>query len=196
MRKKMIYAMIAAGVMTAGLTGCGEKKAETETVQTEATQTETAQENAVIQNESAATENTGDAAKGESTSGSADVTLMDGNLQVAVDSMGDQVAFIDYDSNGTAMQVMLYKGEDGTVRGALNTCQVCAGSPYAYFEQEGNEVVCQNCGNHFAVEAIGDVHGGCNPVPLELSEDGDQVLIETASLDEQADAFANWKKGI
>ena len=25
---------------------------------------------------------------------------------------------------------------------------------------------------------------------------GDQVLIETASLDEQADAFANWKKGI
>ena len=36
MRKKMIYAMIAAGVMTAGLTGCGEKKAETETVQTDA----------------------------------------------------------------------------------------------------------------------------------------------------------------
>ena len=196
MRKKMIYAMIAAGVMTAGLTGCGEKKAETETVQTEATQTETAQENAVIQNESAATENTGDAAKGGSASGSADVTLMDGNLQVAVDSLGDQVAFIDYDSNGTAMQVMLYKGEDGTIHGALNTCQVCAGSPYAYFEQEGSDVVCQNCGNHFAAEAIGDVHGGCNPVPLEISEDGDQVLIETASLDEQADAFANWKKGI
>ena len=196
MRKKMIYAMIAAGVITASLTGCGEKKAETETVQTEATQTETAQENAVTQNESAATENTGGAVKEESTSGSADVTLMDGNLQVAVDSLGDQVAFIDYDSNGTAMQVMLYKDADGTVHGALNTCQVCAGSPYAYFEQEGNEVVCQNCGNHFAAEAIGDVHGGCNPVPLELSEDGDQVLIETASLDEQADAFANWKKGI
>ena len=122
--------------------------------------------------------------------------MADGNLQVAQTSLGDQVAFIDYDSNGTAMQVMLYKDADGTVHGALNTCQVCAGSPYAYFEQEGNEVVCQNCGNHFAVEAIGDVHGGCNPVPLELSEDGDQVLIETASLDEQADAFANWKKGI
>ena len=145
MRKKMIYAMIAAGVMTAGLTGCGEKKAETETVQTEATQTETAQENAIIQNESAATENTGDAAKGESTSGSEDVTLMDGNLQVAVDSMGDQVAFIDYDSNGTA---------------------------------------------------IGDAHGGCNPVPLELSDDGKNVVIDTAVLDEQAGAFTNWKKGI
>jgi len=196
MRKKMIYAMIAAGVMTAGLTGCGEKKAETETVQTEATQTETAQENAVIQNESAATENTGDAAKGESTSGSADVTLMDGNLQVAVDSLGDQVAFIDYDSNGTAMQVMLYKGEDGMVRGALNTCQVCAGSPYAYFEQEGSDVVCQNCGNHFSVDAIGDAHGGCNPVPLELSDDGKNVVIDTAVLDEQAGAFTNWKKGI
>ena len=188
MRKKMIYAMIAAGVITASLTGCGEKKAETETVQTEATQTETAQENAVTQNESAAKE--------ESTSGSADVTLMDGNLQVAVDSMGDQVAFIAYDSNGTAMQVMLYKGEDGTVRGALNTCQVCAGSPYAYFEQEGSDVVCQNCGNHFSVDAIGDAHGGCNPVPLELSDDGKNVVIDTAVLDEQAGAFTNWKKGI
>ena len=196
MRKKMIYAMIAAGVMTAGLTGCGQKKAETETVQTKATQTETAQENAVTQNESAATENTGDAAKGGSASGSADVTLMDGNLQVAVDSLGDQVAFIDYDSNGTAMQVMLYKGEDGTIHGALNTCQVCAGSPYAYFEQEGSDVVCQNCGNHFSVDAIGDAHGGCNPVPLEFSEDGKNVVIDTTVLDEQAGAFTNWKKGI
>ena len=196
MRKKMIYAMIAAGVMTAGLTGCGQKKAETETVQTKATQTETAQENAVTQNESAATENTGDAAKGGSASGSADVTLMDGNLQVAVDSLGDQVTFIDYDSNGTAMQVMLYKGEDGTIHGALNTCQVCAGSPYAYFEQEGSDVVCQNCGNHFSVDAIGDAHGGCNPVPLEFSEDGKNVVIDTTVLDEQAGAFTNWKKGI
>ena len=196
MRKKMIYAMIAAGVMIAGLTGCGEKKAETETVQTEATQTETAQESAVTQNESVATENTGDAAKGGSASGSADVTLMDGNLQVAVDSLGDQVAFIDYDSNGTAMQVMLYKGEDGTIHGALNTCQVCAGSPYAYFEQEGSDVVCQNCGNHFSVDAIGDAHGGCNPVPLEFSEDGKNVVIDTTVLDEQAGAFTNWKKGI
>ena len=196
MRKKMIYAMIAAGVMTASLTGCGEKKAETETVQTEATQTETAQESAVTQNESVATENTGDVAKGGSASGSADVTLMDGNLQVAVDSLGDQVAFIDYDSNGTAMQVMLYKGEDGMIHGALNTCQVCAGSPYAYFEQEGSDVVCQNCGNHFSVDAIGDAHGGCNPVPLELSDDGKNVVIDTAVLDEQAGAFTNWKKGI
>ena len=121
---------------------------------------------------------------------------MDGNLQVAVDSLGDQVAFIDYDSNGTAMQVMLYKGEDGTVRGALNTCQVCAGSPYAYFEQEGSDVVCQNCGNHFSVDDIGDAHGGCNPVPLELSDDGKNVVIDTAVLDEQAGAFTNWKKGI
>lgn len=110
----------------------------------------------------------------------------DGKQQVPVDSLGDRVAFIDYDSNGTAMRVMLYKGEDGTVRGALNTCQVCAGSPYAYFEQEGSDVVCQNCGNHFSVDDIGDTHGGCNPVPLEVSRDGKYTVIDTVVLDEQA----------
>ena len=178
MRKKMIYTMMITGVLAINLTGCGSK---TEKQEVTATETEITQESDNVQNES---------------EGAVEATLADGNLQVAQASLGDQVAFIDYDSNGTAMQVMLYKDADGTVHGALNTCQVCAGSPYAYFEQEGNEVVCQNCGNHFAVEAIGDVHGGCNPVPLELSEDGDQVLIETESLDEQADAFANWKKGI
>lgn len=213
MKKKMIYAVLAAGVMAVSLTGCGEKKAETEAVQTETDkteelQTETEQESVATQNAGESTENTEDTAKEESASGLAEVTqakgesgsaeaiLVDGNLQVAVDSLGDQVAFIDYDSNGTAMQVMLYKGEDGTVRGALNTCQVCAGSPYAYFEQDGSDVVCQNCGNHFSVDAIGDAHGGCNPVPLELSEDGKNVVIDTAVLDEQAGAFTNWKKGI
>ena len=178
MRKKMIYTMMITGVLAINLAGCGSK---TEKQEVTATETEITQESDNVQNES---------------EGAEEATLVDGNLQVAQTSLGDQVAFIDYDSNGTAMQVMLYKDADGTVHGALNTCQVCAGSPYAYFEQEGNEVVCQNCGNHFAAEAIGDVHGGCNPVPLELSEDGDQILIETASLDEQADAFANWKKGI
>ena len=206
MKKKMFYAMMAAGVMAVSLTGCGEKKAETEAVQTEAAQTETTSD--VSQEESKSAENVEDtaseenvegtenAANGDNAEDNTEVTLADGNLQVAVDSLGDQVAFINYDSKGTAMQVILYKGEDGTVRGALNTCQVCAGSPYAYFEQEGSDVVCQNCGNHFSVDAIGDAHGGCNPVPLELSEDGKNVVIDTAVLDEQAGAFTNWKKGI
>ena len=178
MRKKMIYTMMITGVLAINLTGCGSK---TEKQEVTATETEITQESDNVQNES---------------EGAVEATLVDGNLQVAQTSLGDQVAFIDYDSNGTAMQVMLYKVEDGTVRGALNTCQVCAGSPYAYFEQEGSDVVCQNCGNHFSVDAIGDVHGGCNPVPLELSDDGKNVVIDTAVLDEQAGAFTNWKKGI
>lgn len=182
--KKKFLAAVVAGLMALSLTGCGSKN------------TETTQESDIIQNESESVKTTEDTTNGGSTEGTVEVTLADGNLQVALASLGDQVAFIDYDSNGTAMQVMLYKNADGTVHGALNTCQVCAGSPYAYFEQEGNEVVCQNCGNHFAVDAIGDVHGGCNPVPLEHSENGDQVLIDTSVLDGEAEAFANWKKGI
>lgn len=196
MRKKIIYAMMTAGVMAISLTGCGKKTTEEETAQTENVQTETIKVESALESASESAENTEETVKEDRTESTAKVTLADGNLQVAVDSLGAQVTFIDHDSNGTAMQMMLYKEDDGTVHGALNTCQVCAGSPYAYFEQEGNDVVCQNCGNHFSVNAIGDVHGGCNPVPLEMSEEGKYVLIDTAILDENAAAFQNWKKGI
>lgn len=186
MRKKAGYTAIAAGMMVMALTGCGSSESKNQTeVQTEAVTTEN------IQTETAHTDSE-EASSKEAT----EVVLADGMLQVKTASLGDQVAFIDYDSNGTAMQVMLYKDGDGKLHGAFNTCQVCAGSPYAYFEQEGNDVVCQNCGNHFSVNEIGVAHGGCNPVPLEFSQDGENVLIDTAVLDEQADAFQNWKKGI
>lgn len=196
MRKKIVYHTVAAVLITLSLTGCGSKNVdkETENVQTETAQTETIE---TIQTEAAESETVQSESASVKTAGTGEAgSVEDGRLQVELASLGDQVAFVDYDSNGTAMQVMLYKDTEGTVHGALNTCQVCAGSPYAYFEQEGNDVVCQNCGNHFSVTDIGAVHGGCNPVPLELSEDGEYVRIDTAVLDAQADAFQNWKKGI
>lgn len=120
----------------------------------------------------------------------------DGELRISADSLSEEITFVDYDSNGTAMQLMLLKTSDGKIRCALNTCQVCYGSPYAYFVQSGDTVVCQNCRNTFSLDQIGDASNGCNPIPFEYSEDGGDVVIDTAALDQYAPAFTNWKKGI
>lgn len=124
------------------------------------------------------------------------VTISDGKLSISSDSLSDNVKFIDYESGGTAMQIMMLRTSDGTVRSAFNTCQQCNGSPYAFFVQSGDRIMCRNCGNSFALEQIGVEAFGCNPIPVEHTEENGEVTVETDLLDAYAPAFVNWKKGI
>ena len=130
------------------------------------------------------------------TSGSKSADVENEKVKVQASELSEQVTFVDYDSNGTTVEVMLVKTSDGVIRGALNTCQVCNGSPYAYFEQQGDKVICQNCHNQFSLTDIGVSHGGCNPVPIDFKEQDGYVVIDTAILDENASRFIGWKQGV
>ncbi|MGN0521678.1 MAG: DUF2318 domain-containing protein [Eubacterium sp.] len=120
-----------------------------------------------------------------------------GDIVIDESSVSETASFYDYDSNGTTVEVFAVKASDGTVRLALNTCQVCNGSPYAYFVQQGNNFICQNCKNAFERDSIGTVHGGCNPVPLTESDyqlsDG-KITITSDFLEQHTSEFSNWKK--
>lgn len=111
-------------------------------------------------------------------------------------AVSETAMFIDYDAGGTTVELFAVRASDGSVRLALNTCQVCNGSPYAYFVQTGNVFICQNCRNRFSSSQVGLVSGGCNPVPITgadyTAEDG-TILVSTAFLDANAVRFANWK---
>lgn len=117
-------------------------------------------------------------------------------LKIDESKLSETVAFVPYNSNGTDMEVLVVKTSDGAIRCALNTCQVCNGSPYAYFVQSGSVVVCQNCMNQFQLTEIGEARGGCNPMPITFEEKDGYVLIATSDLDDNASKFANWKQGI
>lgn len=98
---------------------------------------------------------------------------------------------------GTKMEVMAVTAPDGTIRTAFNTCQVCNGSPYAYFVQKGDAVECQNCKNVFPMDRVGIEAGGCNPVPI-FDEDktvtNETITVSYDVLRENAPRFpANWK---
>lgn len=104
--------------------------------------------------------------------------------------------FYKYKSGNINMEVMAVKASDGTVRTALNTCQVCYDSGRGYYKQQGTYLVCQNCGNKFSVDQIEKIKGGCNPVPVleeDKTDNGDTITISKEYLDSQKEFFENWK---
>ena len=125
------------------------------------------------------------------------VTPSGSDLIVSTDDIGTQASFFDYDADGVTVQVLAVRASDGTVRLALNTCQVCNGSPYAYFVQDGDDFVCQNCHNSFSSTDVGVVSGGCNPVPITADvyrEENGTLVVPSSFLEENAARFENWKK--
>ncbi|MCC8101560.1 MAG: DUF2318 domain-containing protein [Clostridiales bacterium] len=119
-----------------------------------------------------------------------------GVVVIDTGEIGETASYYDYDAEGTTIEVLAVTASDGSVRLALNTCQVCMGSPYAYFVQEGDSFICQNCGNAFSRDDIGLEAGGCNPVPVmedDYEETDGVITISNDFLNEYKDSFANWK---
>lgn len=87
-----------------------------------------------------------------------------------------QARFFEQKSNQFSIRYFILKSSDGVVRAAFDACDVCwpAGKGYV---QDGDEMVCRNCGRRFASVLVNVVQGGCNPAPLNRSVQGDQLVI-------------------
>ncbi|AEY66228.1 DUF2318 domain-containing protein [Clostridium sp. BNL1100] len=109
----------------------------------------------------------------------------------------NKVTFYPVKAGKTNMEVLAVKASDGTIRTAFNTCQVCNGSPRAYYKQEGDVIVCQNCGNRFSMDMIEQQRGGCNPIPIyreNKKEDPENITIPKEFIENNKGLFtANWK---
>ncbi|MDR0874968.1 MAG: DUF2318 domain-containing protein [Clostridiales Family XIII bacterium] len=99
--------------------------------------------------------------------------------------------------NGIDLEVIAVEAPDGTIRTAFNTCQVCYDSGKGYYEQDGDVLVCQNCGNRFPMSHVEVESGGCNPWPIfdeyKTVTDTD-ITIPAAFLAEATVIFENWKR--
>lgn len=130
-------------------------------------------------------------------------TVQNDNIAVGQDitilknDVTEKAKFYGYKANDTYIEVMAVRASDDSVRTALNTCQVCNNSGKGYYEQDGDILICQNCGNQFTIDQIGLVKDGCNPVPIEQSiktEDEEKIVIKGDGLAEYQPLFAVWKK--
>lgn len=119
-----------------------------------------------------------------------------GDIVIPIADITEDATFYSYDKLDTYMEVLAVKASDGTIRTAFNTCQVCYSSGKGYYVQDGNVLVCQNCGNRFNMDEIEVAKGGCNPVPIfdEWKEVTDSSIIITKDVFVEAEGiFANWK---
>lgn len=119
------------------------------------------------------------------------------DIVISLEDVGEQAQFYSTTVDGTPVEILAIRASDGTVRTALNTCQVCFDSGRGYYVQDGSDMVCQNCKNRFPADAIGVEHGGCNPVPLTegtVTKSADSLTIASSSLGEYQPYFTKWKK--
>ena len=120
-----------------------------------------------------------------------------GDITIIKSEITETAKFYPYNVGNINMEVLAVKASDGTIRTAFNTCQVCYDSGRGYYIQEGDELVCQNCGNRFQLDQIEIIKGGCNPVPIleeDKTDDGTNIVILQAFLEGNKDLFGNWSK--
>lgn len=92
------------------------------------------------------------------------------------------------------IRYFVIKSADGVLRAAFDTCDVCwaAGKGYA---QEGDHMICRNCGLRFHTNRINEVKGGCNPAPLERRVENGTLLIRVSDILEGRGYFDFSRKG-
>jgi uncharacterized membrane protein len=100
-----------------------------------------------------------------------------------------KVLFLSLESEGRPLYYFALKSRDGAYRAALDACDVCFRTNRGY-RQEGDRMVCNNCGQKFACDKIGEVKGGCNPHPLARGIEGQYLVIKKADIAAGKEYFA------
>jgi len=85
-------------------------------------------------------------------------------------------------SDGKAtIRYFVLKSSDGIIRAAFDACDVCWPADKGYV-QDGDVMICRNCGRRFASVRINEVQGGCNPAPLKRTIDGDRLVLQVKDI--------------
>lgn len=123
------------------------------------------------------------------TAKAAPVKAQDGDVRIPVKTIDDGYAhFFAYETGGKTVTFFVMKAADGTVRTAFDACVACNHAKLGY-RQEGKLVVCNNCGLGFQPTDIGKISGGCNPIPMERTGDGQMIVLKAKDLDAGAQYF-------
>jgi len=79
------------------------------------------------------------------------------------------------------VRYFILKSSDGVLRAAFDACDVCWPAGKGYY-QEGDNMVCRNCGRRFASVRVNEVKGGCNPAPLNRSVQNGKLVIQVKDI--------------
>jgi len=110
-------------------------------------------------------------------------------VSIPLSELSGKARFYEYKTAaGKTVRFFAVKSSDGVYRAALDACDSCFAEKKGY-SQEGEDMVCNNCGMHFHSSKINEVKGGCNPVGLERKVAGDTLNLSARELEAGAGYF-------
>jgi uncharacterized membrane protein len=103
----------------------------------------------------------------------------DGQVRIPLSELTDSsLHFYTADVNGTVIRFLVIHQTSGSYAVALDACQICG---WAGYRQEGQNVICRNCGATIYIPSIGD-RGGCNPIPVKSQVERGEVIVDLSAL--------------
>lgn len=117
------------------------------------------------------------------------VSAENGEVKVQLSALqGSTASYFVYNAGGKDIKFFMLRASDGTVRLALDACTACNHAKLGY-RQNGEAMVCNNCGMSFRSTDVGTISGGCSPIPLRNSQDGKTLTVKATDLEEGAKYF-------
>ncbi len=86
------------------------------------------------------------------------------------------------------IKYFILKSSDGVIRAAFDACDVCWPAGQGYY-QDGDHMVCRNCGRRFASVLVNEVQGGCNPAPLNRRVENGKLIIHVKDIQQGRQYF-------
>ncbi len=112
------------------------------------------------------------------------VAPANGFVRILLKDIADGAAhYYVYTSGDKDIRFFVLRAPDGSVRASLDACTVCYQARAGY-RQQGNSMICNKCGRAFSSTDIGIVTGGCNPIALDKTLDGQTVALRISAIEE------------
>lgn len=123
-------------------------------------------------------------------SGHERVRPVNGIISIPLSAVSDSKAhFFRFSENGKDLKFFVIQGNDGLIRTAFDSCDVCFPEKKGYV-QDGDSLVCINCNKRFATVRIGGQEtGGCNPAYLPHRQQSGNIIISEHDLKSGARLF-------
>ncbi len=107
------------------------------------------------------------------------LVAQDNQVRIPLSELTDaSLHFYTADVNNTVIRFLVIHKTNGDYVTALDACQICGRAGY---RQEGQNVVCRNCGATIYIPSIGE-KGGCNPMPVKSRVEGGEVIVDLSAL--------------
>jgi uncharacterized membrane protein len=109
-----------------------------------------------------------------------EITLTNGAATIPIANMHEgDLRRLSTTVDGKAYRFLLYKKPDGSVATILDACSICG--DIGFYNSGSQGLTCKNCNAPVNPQSVGQ-GGGCNPIPLESSNDGANVTITAAQI--------------